>query len=200
MVMGFPRRQGLAAVSLMTYFVSLKLVAIIIGLLYVALHLPSALAPERIGVLMRKLPRNYPLGIGLMLAATLWFAILTGTMDLGELSGMRATLVIVWTVAGVLVAIFVPGFLTARGLGSLLLLAAAVILDAGFLVQTPARYVLTILAYIWVIKGMVLVYSPHVLRDWIDFATRTPQRLRLLSWPGVIFGVVLMALGFFVYP
>jgi hypothetical protein len=46
----------------------------------------------------------------------------------------------------------------------------------------------------------VLVYSPHVLRDWIDFATRTPQRLRLLSWPGVIFGVVLMALGFFVYP
>ncbi|MCE0484021.1 MAG: hypothetical protein LV479_07270 [Methylacidiphilales bacterium] len=184
----------------MTYFVSLKIVAIVIGLIAILGHLPTALAPERFVGLVRSLPRNYPLGVVLMLAATMWFTTLTGVMDLGEISNARVQLMTVWAVAGVLMIIFVPGFLAARGLGCLLLLAAAVILDAAFLVQTPARYVMTILAYIWVVVGMVLVYSPHLWRDMIQFATKTVPRLRSLSWAGVVFGVVLVALGLFVYP
>jgi uncharacterized protein YjeT (DUF2065 family) len=184
----------------MTYFVSLKIVAIVIGLVIALGHIPPALYPEKFGAFMRSLPRNYPLGLILMLAATLWFTTLTGLMDLGELSNMRTQLMIVWAAAGVLVVIFVPGFLAARGLGCLLLLSAAVILDAAFLVQTSARYVMTILAYAWVISGMVLVYSPHRWRDLLNYATKTPQRLRRLSWPGVVFGVILILLGLFVYP
>jgi len=185
---------------LMTYFVSLKIVAIIVGLICLAAHLPAILMPERFGGWLRTLPRNHPLGVVLMLAATLWFTTLTGVMDLGEISSARVQLMVVWAVAGVLVAIFVPGFLAARGLGCLLLLAAAVVLDAAFLVETPWRYVMTVLAYYWVIAGMVLVYSPHLGRDVIDYATRTPHRSRLFAWPGVIFGVLLIGLGIFVYP
>ena len=184
----------------MTYFVSLKITAIIIGLLSIAGHVPAALMPERFASLVKTLPRNYPLGVFFMLAATLWFTLLTGMMDLGELSNMRTDLMIVWAIAGVLLVIFVPTFLAARGLGCLLLLAAAVILDAAFLVQTPWRYVMTLLAYAWVIWGMVLVYSPHYWRDVIDFSTRTPERFRLLSWIGAAFGVLLLILGLFVYP
>ena len=184
----------------MTYFVSLKIVAIVVGLIIALGHVPPTLYPEKFGAFMRSLPRNYPLGVVLMLAATLWFTALTGLMDLGELSDMRAKLMIAWSVAGILVIIFVPGFLAARGLGCLLLLASVVILDSAFLVQTPARYVMTILAYVWVIAGMVLVYSPHRWRDLIDYATKTPGRLRQLSWPGVVFGLLLVILGLFVYP
>jgi len=184
----------------MTYFVSLKIVAIIVGLLCLAGHLPTALAPERFGGLLRSLPRNYPLGVVLMLSATLWFTTLTGMMDLGEISSARMQLMAVWTVAGVLLVIFVPDFLAARGLGCLLLLGAAVVLDAAFLVTTPWRFVMTILAYYWVIGGMVFVYSPHLWRDAINYATKTPERLRWMSWPGVAFGVVLITLGIFVYP
>jgi len=43
------------------------------------------------------------------------------------------------------------------------------------------------------------VYSPHLWRDAVIWATATPERLRLLSWPGVVFGLVLIALGIFVY-
>jgi len=184
----------------MTYFVSLKITAIIIGLLIALGHLPLALDPKRFGPLMRSLPRNYPLGVVLMLSATLWFVTLTGLMDLGEISSARVQLMAVWAISGVLVVIFVPGFLAARGLGCLLLLAAAVVLDAAFLVTTPWRFVMTILAYWWVIAGMVLVYSPHLWRDVINYMTKTPERLRSASWPGVIFGVILIALGIFVYP
>ena len=184
----------------MTYYVSLKWTAIIIGLLCLVGHLPPAIAPGRFIPLLKGLPRNYPLGVVLMLAATLWFVALTGLMDLGEISNARMQLMTVWAVAGVLVVIFVPGFLAARGLGCLLLLAATVVLDAAFLVLTPWRYVMTLLAYYWVIAGMVLVYSPHLWRDAIMYVTATPQRLRLFSWPGVVFGVALIALGIFVYP
>jgi len=184
----------------MTYFVSLKITAIIVGLLALLGHLPFALAPERWTPTLRSLPRNYPLGVVLMLAATLWFTVLTGVMDLGEISSIRTQLMIVWALSGIAVVIFVPGFLAARGLGCLLLLAAALILDACFLVATPWRYVLTVLAYWWVIGGMVLVYSPHTWRDAIQYVTQTPQRLRLFSWPGVGLGVLIVVLGIFVYP
>jgi hypothetical protein len=184
----------------MTYFVSLRLTAIVLGLLYVASHLPAALAPVRTGVWLRRLSHNYLLGVVLMLAATLWFVVLTGLMDLGEISNIRVQLMAVWTVAGVLLAIFVRGFLTLRALGCLLLLAAALMLDAAFLATTPWRYVVTILAYVWVIAGMTLVYSPHVGRKWIDWAAENTERMRVLAWPGVAAGLLLVVLGIWVYP
>jgi hypothetical protein len=190
----------IARVSHMTYFVSLRLTAIVLGIIYLATHTPGALAPARIGALLRPLPRNYPLGITLMLLATLWFVVLTGVMDLGEISNIRVKLMAVWAIAGVLLVIFVPGFLAMRGLGCLLLLAAALMLDAAFLPDTPWRYVVTLLAYAWVIGGMVLVYSPHLGRRAIDWATASDARLRAFCWPGVALGLLLLVLGIFVYP
>jgi hypothetical protein len=184
----------------MTYFVSLKITAIVIGIIYLLSHGPGALNPLTTARRIRQLPRNYPVGVVLMLAATLWFVVLTGVMDLGELSGMRYQLMAVWAVAGFLMVIFVRGFLALRGIGCLALLAAALILDAAFLVQTPARYVMTLLAYVWVIGGMIVVYSPHLGRDAINYAVETPLRLRLFCWPGVAFGLLLIVLGLFVYP
>jgi hypothetical protein len=184
----------------MTYFVSLRITAMIIGAVYLLGHLPFALAPGKFTHLLRGLPRNYPLGIVLMLAATAWFTILTGVMDLGEISNIRMQLCIVWAVAGILVVIFVPGFLSVRGFGCLLLLGAALVLDAAFLTYNLGSYIIKIMAYIWVVAGMVLVYSPHYGRDLIQYISATPGRLRAFAWPGVLWGVLLIALGIFVYP
>ncbi len=184
----------------MTYFVSLRMTAIVLGVIYIAGHLPAALAPGAFTAWSRKLSRNYPLGVVLMLLATLWFVVLTGVMDLGEISNVRVHLMVVWTVAGVLMVIFVPGLLALRGLGCLLLLAAALMLDAAFLATTPWRFVVTLLAYAWVVLGMILVYSPHIGRRWLDWATESDRRLRAFSWPGVVLGLILLVLGIFVYP
>jgi hypothetical protein len=184
----------------MTYFVSLRLTAIVLGVIYLALHLPGALVPARYGAFLRPLPRNYPLGVTLTLLATIWFVVLTGMMDLGEISNIRVQLMAVWAVAGVLLVIFVPGFLAVRGLGCLLLMAGALMLDAAFLAETPWRYAVTVLAYVWVIAGMVMVYSPHVGRGWIDWASASDDRMRALCFPGAVFGVLLIVLGIWVYP
>jgi hypothetical protein len=199
MVLRFPcdgSRRG----PLMTYFVSLKITAIIIGVLALLGHLGPALAPEKFGAMMRTWPRNYPLGVVLMLAATLWFVVLTGVMDLGEISNVRIYLMLAWAAGGILVAIFVPSFLAVRGLGCLLLLGAALVIDAAFLALTPWRYVMTLLAYYWVIGGMLLVYSPYLGRDAVNYVTATPRRMKWAAWPGVAFGALLIGLGIFVYP
>jgi hypothetical protein len=135
-----------------------------------------------------------------MILATLWFVVLTGLMDLGEISNIRLQLMAVWAIAGVLLAIFVRGFLTLRALGCLLLLAAALLLDAAFLALTPWRYVVTLVAYAWVIAGMILVYSPHIGRKWIEWAAVDTERMRVLAWPGAALGLLLIALGIWVYP
>ena len=184
----------------MTYFVSLRLTAIVLGLIYVASHLPAALAPVRYIDWTRRLVRSYPLGVVLMLLATLWFVVLTAVMDLGEISNLRVQLMSVWAIAGILMAIFVPGLLVLRGLGCLLLMASALLLDAAFLAQTPWRYFVTVLAYGWVILGMVLVYSPHVGRRFLDWAAQDSERVRVFAWPGVAFGLLLLVLGIWVYP
>jgi hypothetical protein len=184
----------------MTYFVSLKITALIIGVLYLLSHSPGAFAPAWTAPRLRPLPRNYPLGVVLMVGATIWFVALTGLMDLGELSNMRGQLMAVWTIAGILMVIFVPGFLAVRGFGCLLLLAAALILDAAFLAQMSSRYVMTLLAYVWAVAGMILVYSPHLGRNLVEFVAAEPRRLRLFSWPGAVFGLLLIFLALFIYP
>jgi len=103
-------------------------------------------------------------------------------MDLGEISSARAQLMTVWVVAGVLLVIFVPGFLAARGLGCLLLLGAAVILDAAFLVTTPWRFVMTILAYYWVIGGWCSFTVP--ISGAMRSTTRPRRRNVCGGYPG----------------
>ena len=106
----------------------------------------------------------------------------------------------VWTIAGVLMVILVPGLLAVRGLGCLLLLGAAVLLDACFLATTPWRYALTLLAFVWAILGAVLVYSPHKGRDLIAFSTTTSRRLAGFAWAGAVYGLGVIVLAIFVYP
>lgn len=183
----------------LTYDFSLSTVTLVIGVLYLLGHLPGVFWPKDFRRMLKGFPRNYPLGVVLTLAAGIWFCWLTATTDLGEMSGLRNVLVLAWAVGAVLMMVFVPTFLAVRGLAFLLLLGTEVILSSAFLVDSNARLVMTVLAYIWAVVGMILVASPYYLRDGLEIAVATPQRCRLLSVAGAAFGVVLLALGAFVY-
>lgn len=183
----------------LTYDLSLSWVALAIGTIYLLAHFPGIFWPEFKIRIAKKFPRHYPTGVALTVLAGAWFCWLTATTDLGEMSGWRNTLVMVWAAGTILMIVFVPTFLAVRGLAFLLLLGAEVILSAAFVVDNQARLVMTVLAYVWAIVGMVLVASPFYFRDALDVALKTPQRCRLLSIAGAVFGVVLLALGLFVY-
>ncbi len=183
----------------LTYDLPLSWVALVIAAIYLLAHVPGIFWPEAISAIAKKFPRHYPSGVVLTLVAGVWFCWLTATTDLGEMSGWRNVLVMVWAAGTVLMIVFVPTFLAVRGLAFLLLLGAEVILSAAFVVDNQARLVMTVLAYAWAIAGMVLVASPFYFRDALAVALKTPLRCRLLSLAGAVFGLVLLALGLFVY-
>jgi hypothetical protein len=183
----------------MTYYISLQLISIVIGLLLVAVHLPGVLWPVTFSKVIRAFPRHYPLGIALTVAAGTWFTLLTALTDLGELSPYRTVLVMLWVSGTALTVIFVPVFLAVRGLAMVMLLAVAVILDAAFPLDTPWRLVMVILAYVWAVVGIILVCSPYLMRDSLAYALKTVERCRWFCWPGVAAGAVMIVLGIFVY-
>ena len=86
-----------------------------------------------------------------------------------------------------------------RSLGVLCLLGANVLLDAAFLREDAARLVVVAYAYLIIVEGMVMVGAPYVLRDGIALGLATPRRSRVLLSAGLIFGIVLMVLGIWVY-
>src|SRR5262249_54245031 len=105
----------------------------------------------------------------------------------------------VWAAGTVALIVFVPSFLAVRGLAMLFLLAAGLMLDSAFLVDNPAKFVVTILAYIWAIAGITFVASPYLLRDLLDKVLATKQRFIALVIVGLVLGFALLGLGIFVY-
>jgi hypothetical protein len=183
----------------MIYSFSLQAVAVAIGLLWIALHLPGLLRPAAAGAALRRFPRNVPAGIVLLSLGLVWAAWLCLTFDLGEFTPLRTKLLVACVVLGGAMLAWSREFLAVRGLAVLLLLGADVVLDAAFLRDEWAKLILVAFAYAWIVAALVLLFSPFRLRDAIAFATATPQRLRAFAAGGAAFGALLVFLGLFVY-
>ncbi|PTX99835.1 hypothetical protein DB346_18670 [Verrucomicrobia bacterium LW23] len=181
------------------YQFPLRDIALVIGVLYILGHLPGVLAPARFMALVRRFPRNYPLGVLLTLVAGLWFMRVTQMADLGELTLYKDRFLLAWGAGTLLQILFMPAFIAVRGLAWIMLLAVNVILDGAFVLDTNARLVMTCLAYAWAIIAMVLVASPHLLRDAIDYVGQSDARCRAFCIPGVLFGVLLIVLALTCY-
>jgi len=100
---------------------------------------------------------------------------------------------------GVTSWLYVREFIAVRSLGILFLLGGDVMLDAAFLRQDIARLLVVSYAYVIIIEGMVMVGAPYLLRDAIGWGLATPLRGKFLLGAGLLFGLVLLGLGLFVY-
>ncbi|MDD5261938.1 MAG: hypothetical protein PHD76_08845 [Methylacidiphilales bacterium] len=183
----------------MIYSLTLQQVAIALGLIYILAHGWALWKPEQTRRFLLAAPRNYPLGVLLMLAAGLWFCGLIFYADLMDFKSYQNIFLLFAVAMTAAVIWYVREFLTARALGVLLLLLANVLLDAAFLRNEPSKLVITVLAYVYAVVGMFLVGSPYHLRDFLGWLYKTEKCARWAAWGGVAFGVVLLGLGLFVY-
>jgi hypothetical protein len=183
----------------MIYSFTLQAVAIAVGLLLIASHLPGVVAPGWTASLCRAFPRSVPAGLFLTALALAWALWLAVTIDLGEFSNLRTPLTVITLLLGGGMLVFSREFLAVRGLAALLLLGANVLLDAAFLRDEPAKLVLVVLAYAWIVEALVFLFSPYLLRDALAFVSKSEGRFRLFSALGVGAGLLLLALGLFVY-
>ena len=81
----------------------------------------------------------------------------------------------------------------------MLLLAAEPLLDAAFFRYETSRLVLTVLAYIFIVFGLIWVTMPYMLRDQITWLSKRAGRWRGVHALAFIYGGALIGLALFYY-
>jgi hypothetical protein len=120
-------------------------------------------------------------------------------MEMGEFSAFRRPLLFALPIGFFLVLRFVDEFLAVRAFGILCLLAAEPLLDAAFLRPEASRLLVTVFAYVMIVAGLSWVTMPYLLRDQIEWSTKSDARWRMLSGLGFAFGAAVLVCAFVAY-
>ena len=144
-------------------------------------------------------PRHKWAGRILAAAGFLWAAWLLYDMPLGRFDTLKQWLFIVTPVTIGLSFIYMEELLAPRALGGLLLLYPAPVLMLARMHESRLSLVMTVVAYIMVVKGIALLLSPYLFRKSAAFITTSDSRCRILGSGGVAVDVFLLALALFVY-
>ena len=153
--------------------------------------------PKDFAAAARKFPRNYPLGVILMLLATAWFVWNVNGEPIADFSAYKPAMLAGFTAVGVGSCLFVRDFLAARGLAVLLLLLAKLMVDTGrlHLGESPFVLVIQTWAYVLVVAGIWFTVTPWKLRDLIEWATASEARTKTLSAARLAFALFIVLLG-----
>ncbi len=145
-------------------------------------------------------PRSKPIGYALVLLATAWFLVNVKQETLADFTKYKPFLLMGFAAVGVLTCVYVSDFLAARGLALLLLLLAKAMVDTARWHESNWRWVISGLAYLWVVVGMWLTISPWRLRDFLAWQNASDHRIRLFAGARLGLAVLLVALAFTVFP
>jgi hypothetical protein len=183
----------------MIYDFNLHIAGIAAGALLVLVSLPGFIKPAVMQTWLKHLPRSRVAGIILLTVVLVWSFWLLATMEMGEFSTFRRPLLIVLPIGYVLVIRFVDEFLAVRALGILCLLAAEPLLEAAFFRYETSRLFLTVFAYLLVLAGLFWVTMPYLLRDQINWSTRSNARWHTVNGIVALYGITILACAFTQY-
>jgi len=157
--------------------------------------------PAQFTTAARKLPRNLPVGVALMLLGTAWFLWIVNQEPIADFSAYKPIMMVAFGAVGFLTCVFVQDFLAVRGLAVVLLLLGKLMVDTGrpHLGATPWVLVIQVWAYVLIIFGMWFTITPWKLRDLIEFATANEKRIRIGSLVRLAFALFIVALGLTVF-
>ena len=174
----------------------------VLGSILIIGHLIPLIAPEKTRNFLPKIPRNQPLGQGILALALFWFFLLIAPAGNGILSSLRTEITgfenirpilqCAIPLAFLLMIFYVKEFLTARALGVLGLLFVAPFLSAAYLKEPATRLLIPIWSYAVIFMSFFWLAKPYLLRDQINWLLAKPYRLPLLSIVGLAYGVAIL--------
>jgi len=175
----------------------LSLLSILLGAGLSVPQIYGLARPQGFAAAARRFPRNYPLGVLLMLLATGWFVWNVSVEPIADFSAYKPAMLAGFTAVGVASCIFVRDFLAARGLAVVLLLLAKLMVDTGrlHLGESPFVLVIQTWAYVLVVAGIWFTITPWKLRDVLEFGTATEMRIRVGSGLRLAFALFIVVLG-----
>lgn len=181
----------------MIYHLSLHTAGLVAGFVLILLGALGLFSPA--ANFLPRFPRSRTAGMILLTLALVWSFWLVATMEMGEFAHFRGPLLIILPVGYFLVLRFADEFLAVRALGILCLLAADPLLDAAFLRPQMSRLLVTVLAYIMIVLGLIWVTMPYLLRDQISWSTKSSGIWRAVAGATVVFGLAIVTCAVVVY-
>jgi hypothetical protein len=186
-------------IDAMIYHFSLQMAALFAGAILCLLGAFGFAMESSARDILAAFPRSRGAGIVLLSIDLVWSVWLVSTMEMGEFSAFRRPFLIILPIGFFLTMRFVDEFLAVRALGILALLMAEPLLDAAFFRYESSRLVLTVLAYLLVVLGLIWVMVPYKLRDQIGWFSNTTARWRGVHAFAFVYGATLIALAFLSY-
>lgn len=175
----------------------LSLLSILLGCGMAVPQVYGLARPKAFAETARKFPRNYAVGVLLMLLGTAWFVWNVKVEPIADFSVFKPYMMAGFTAVGVLSCIFIRDFLAVRGLAVVALLLGKLMVDTGrpHLGESPFVVVFQAWAYVFICAGIYFTVSPWRLRDMLNFATATDTRVRIGSALRLAFAIFILALG-----
>lgn len=173
----------------------LSTLAIVIGAVYSFLQIWALAKPASFSAAARKFPRSESWGFALMGLSTLWFLYNVNQETISDFANYKKLMLIGFGAIGFGTCIFVRDFLAVRGMSVFLLLLAWFTLNFTRNVDNRLVLILVTWAYIWILAGMWFTISPWRFRDYLNWSTANPGRLRALSAGRLVLGLIVIGLG-----
>jgi hypothetical protein len=174
---------------------TLSTLAIIIGGAYCLPQLYALAKPKEFAATARAFPRSEPIGFLLMGIGTIWFLYNLNAEAIADFAAYKKWMLTGFAALGLLTCIYVRDYLAVRGLSVCLLLLAWLTLNHTRWADSPARLVLVVWAYLWIIAAMWFTVSPWRLRDFLNWWTADERRIRTGGVLQLALGVVVLILG-----
>jgi hypothetical protein len=146
----------------------LEIITLVCGAVFAVTGLVCVLMPGRARAWMRAFPRSRSAGWFFTAVDLLWSAWLLYVTPLGRFDEYKPALLVLAPIAFVLVVWLMDELLAPRALGGLLLLLPSPMLDAARWHASTLRLVPVVLAYVFVLAGIVLVLSPYRFRKTVS--------------------------------
>jgi len=181
---------------------SLSSTALILGLYLIVTRIWAWLRPAAAEAWLRAFPRNRRLAPFLSAVVMAWAAwwVHRAAGESESFGAWQPVVIVAAPVAWWVTWRFMDSFLTARAYAALLLLVARPLLFSAFPHESPLRLPVVIYTYGMVVAGITFGFSPHRLRDLIDWELRARERFRAICALGMAAGVLLVLAGVFLYP
>lgn len=176
----------------------LSIAALLTGLFAAAAGTSALAAPAAVRAGLAAFPRSIRPGRILAAVDLIWAAYELSRMHLGMFDAWKVHLYWMTPLAIYLCINYLDELLSPRALGGFLLLLAGPVLDAARWHPSPWRLVVTSLAYLWILAGLLFLLSPW----WFRRIARLAETDHAVQFGGAVkllAGLGLIALAVLVY-
>jgi uncharacterized membrane protein len=174
-------------------------VTLLIGVLAVVSGGAALLAPARVRAGLVAFPRSVWPGRLLVAADLAWASYELAQMHLGTFDAWKPHLYWLTPIGIGLCVVYLNDLLSPRALGGFLLLAAGPVLDIARWHESNWRLVIVVLAYLWILLGLLWLLSPWWFRRIAQVVAGNDLVVRIGGALKVLVGGALLVLAWKVF-